>query len=99
MDWYSRSPLTPLKICCVCVEGCFIFHRTQLFGDNPVPWDVNNKTMSFSLIKNVFFDLRTRNKILKMLREAKQYIFNPAFILGILNVLLDERIFQMRSQN
>ena len=38
------------------IEG-FIMHQTQLFqvfGDNPVPWDVNNKTMSFSPIKTAF---------------------------------------------
>ena len=39
--------------------GRFIFHRTQLFmlsGAKPVPWDVNNKTMSLFFHKrNCFF--------------------------------------------
>ena len=37
--------------------GRVFLHRTQLFqvfGAYPVPWDVNNKTMSFLHIKTAF---------------------------------------------
>ena len=41
----------------VCTLGRFIFHQTQffpIFVANPVPWDVNNKTMPSSPIKTAF---------------------------------------------
>ena len=41
-----------------CALGRFIFNRTQVsfqvFGANPLPWDVNNKTVSFFSHKTAF---------------------------------------------
>ena len=58
-----------------CTLGHFIFRLTQLFkvfGAYPVPWDVDNKTVSFFSDKNCFFGSRTRDKILKILWEVKK---------------------------
>ena len=54
-------------ICIVYISCIWAFHFApnsifcQVFGANPVPWDVNNKTMPFSSIKNCFLGSHTRD--------------------------------------
>ena len=55
------------------------FHSAQelnffqvFFLANPVPWDVNNKTMSFFSHKNCFFGSQSRDMVIKIIGEQKK---------------------------
>ena len=68
------------------------------FGANSVPWDLNNKNISLIFHKTAFWFAHEILNYKKKNRLSQKFALNPAFILGVYKVRLNERLPNMVSK-